>query len=470
MVALSEAAARRNLLPLALLATAAALLAATVAHASLPRSSSRSELLAKPTLAAALASADRLEKARVHTLDRANEAQETLAGSLGDTHRRTFPLELADELAEVLQNSPGADKARVHTRSFALFDKPPRPAADAGVQNLASTLEDVGPEKLASGSLTWEPRLNVWRIRYFASILRWAPEKYSFVAWQPNMGRDPLGLQGPFDGNTARQLWESLPPAPDPVTTFRLIQGGAGTGGALAAGGSLGGLSVAAAPVAATAGVVVVGAGTGYVLGRGVGHIPVGGGRDVDDVLTDLWEKVLPDSLPVPVIQPQPGHSPFKAQLADPHLPDEMRDAITGLHNLWVLNNGEEQPTPDADAANAEQSDEDEPSVTGPFARHHTVPREVRKSRSTGRSLLPDHLVGHPDIKGRAGNPNRWSIPKSEHVDIHTGVPDFNQRWKEELADLEQRKPDSTTWTPTDITGIRDRLVKEFGLEKYRPK
>ncbi len=189
---MSEAAARRRALWPALLVTVAALLAATVAQASLPRDAARSELLAKPALAEALANADRLEKARFHTLDPADEAQETLAGSLGGTHRPTFTV----DLAKALQNSPGADKARVHTRSFALFDRPPRPAANASAQNLASTLEDVGPEKLASGVLTWEPRLNVWRIRHFASILQWAPEKYAFVAWQPQMYRDPMGECG----------------------------------------------------------------------------------------------------------------------------------------------------------------------------------------------------------------------------------------------------------------------------------
>jgi RHS repeat-associated protein len=109
-----------------------------------------------------------------------------------------------------------------------------------------------------------------------------------------------------------------------------------------------------------------------------------------------------------------------------------------------------------------------------PTHLHHTIPREIRKPRNpTKRGLLPPHLEEHPDIKGRAGKPNRWPVPEGEHIDLHKrNRPggDFNQRWKDEIEALRERKPDPATWTPDDIVNIRDRLVDEFDIEKYRPK
>lgn len=102
---------------------------------------------------------------------------------------------------------------------------------------------------------------------------------------------------------------------------------------------------------------------------------------------------------------------------------------------------------------------------------HHTIPREIRKSRRTGESLLPDHLVEHPDIVGKPGNPNRWPVDHNLHVDIHKrnrSGGDYNSRWKEELADLEEFKP-RNEWTADDILEIRDRLTGEFGIDGFRP-
>ena len=107
--------------------------------------------------------------------------------------------------------------------------------------------------------------------------------------------------------------------------------------------------------------------------------------------------------------------------------------------------------------------------------KHHTIPREVRSSRATGDSLLPEHLVEHPDIVGRAGNPNKWRIPAEEHLGesgIHNpNRPggDYNYRWREELRALEEARPNRSTWTAEDITSIRDKLVREFNIERYRP-
>ena len=103
--------------------------------------------------------------------------------------------------------------------------------------------------------------------------------------------------------------------------------------------------------------------------------------------------------------------------------------------------------------------------------KHHTIPREVRRSRTSGASLLPEHLVEHPDIRGRKGLPNRWNIPVDEHVG-KAGVNSrgYNTRFKEELKRLEKLKPNKKMWKPEDITGIRDRLVVEFDIERYRPE
>ena len=87
--------------------------------------------------------------------------------------------------------------------------------------------------------------------------------------------------------------------------------------------------------------------------------------------------------------------------------------------------------------------------------------------------MLPEHLVEHPDIKGRPGNANVWDVPAQEHVDLHKknrAGGDYNSRWKEEMKALEKLKPNQKKWTSGDITGIRDKLAKEFNIEKYRPK
>ncbi|WP_373192331.1 MULTISPECIES: RHS repeat domain-containing protein [Bacteroidaceae] len=101
---------------------------------------------------------------------------------------------------------------------------------------------------------------------------------------------------------------------------------------------------------------------------------------------------------------------------------------------------------------------------------HHTIPREVYNPRSGKPAMLPEHLVNDPDIRGRAGNPNRWSIPADEHIALHKkNRPggDYNTRWKQELDLLD---PDKSKWTKQDILDIRDKLTKEFGIDKYKPK
>lgn len=79
--------------------------------------------------------------------------------------------------------------------------------------------------------------------------------------------------------------------------------------------------------------------------------------------------------------------------------------------------------------------------------------------------------MNDPDIVGKAGNPNRWGVPRPLHKDIHKAEMNggFNQRWKDELLELEEVKP-KHLWTKEDVLGIRDKLTAEFGLSWLRPK
>ena len=90
--------------------------------------------------------------------------------------------------------------------------------------------------------------------------------------------------------------------------------------------------------------------------------------------------------------------------------------------------------------------------------RHHTVPIEVLK-------LLPEKIANNPLVKGRAGAPNRWAIPKDLHRDIHRGAGGgpYNEEFKRRLLAL-KRDP-----KVEDVLRIRDELVEEFGLGAFRP-
>jgi hypothetical protein len=89
--------------------------------------------------------------------------------------------------------------------------------------------------------------------------------------------------------------------------------------------------------------------------------------------------------------------------------------------------------------------------------RHHTVPREILKQ-------LPEDVANNPLVRGRAGAPNRWSIPRDVHESIHRGPGGgaYNEAFKQRLGEL-GRNP-----TADDVLRIRDDLVKQFGLEGYR--
>jgi hypothetical protein len=70
-------------------------------------------------------------------------------------------------------------------------------------------------------------------------------------------------------------------------------------------------------------------------------------------------------------------------------------------------------------------------------------------------------VANDPDVRGKRGNPNIWPMPADVHRDIH---PAYNDRFIEELGRLGNNP------CANDIVSIRDSLVKEFGIEKFRPK
>jgi len=65
-------------------------------------------------------------------------------------------------------------------------------------------------------------------------------------------------------------------------------------------------------------------------------------------------------------------------------------------------------------------------------------------------------------VRGRRGNPNIWPVPGDVHQNIH--MNGYNDRFIEELEKLGNNP------CAADIVNIRDNLVKEFGIAKYRPK
>ena len=87
--------------------------------------------------------------------------------------------------------------------------------------------------------------------------------------------------------------------------------------------------------------------------------------------------------------------------------------------------------------------------------KHHTIPREIQKK-------LPPEVADHKDVRGRSGLPNKKSIPYKKHRDIHQGAGGgkYNQRFEEEIEKIGGYQNVS----PSELTKIRDKLVKEFGI------
>jgi RHS repeat-associated protein len=92
---------------------------------------------------------------------------------------------------------------------------------------------------------------------------------------------------------------------------------------------------------------------------------------------------------------------------------------------------------------------------------HHMVPTEVLKS-------LPAEVANNPAVRGVAGAPNKWPIPRDLHQTIHNtaeiGGQRYNEAFKAEvqaIRDIQRRDP-----TVEEIVGIRDGMAKTYGLLK----
>ena len=157
----------------------------------------------------------------------------TLLAATGAAEASRFTPSAANDLLEkhdastLLGASPANDTATTITSDpssrFPLLTAADRQALTAPLAgDLATALEGMGAEKLASGGQTWELRPNLWRLHELTTIshpscfgyarARWydarnaswlsedpmqdidSPNLYSFVAWQPHMATDPMGL------------------------------------------------------------------------------------------------------------------------------------------------------------------------------------------------------------------------------------------------------------------------------------
>jgi hypothetical protein len=94
--------------------------------------------------------------------------------------------------------------------------------------------------------------------------------------------------------------------------------------------------------------------------------------------------------------------------------------------------------------------------------RHHIIPKEIL------RKYLPKNVAKDPRIRGVRGKPNRWLIPEDYHKALHYGRGGgiYNARWIDEIKKLPKAKRDITV---EDILRIRDKLIREFGLTRFRP-
>lgn len=131
-----------------------------------------------------------------------------------------------------------------------------------------------------------ETQLYYYRARYYSpSLGRFVSSDpagiggginlYGYVGNQTTGARDPLGLQSGA---------QALP----------WISGGSGAAGAIWALAGTVGSTIVEAVVSTPVGVAVgLAGGVGALIGRGIGHIPTGGGRTVDDAVTDFWVSVV---------------------------------------------------------------------------------------------------------------------------------------------------------------------------------
>jgi len=103
----------------------------------------------------------------------------------------------------------------------------------------------------------------------------------------------------------------------------------------------------------------------------------------------------------------------------------------------------------------------------GKLIGHHTVPTAVLKKLNPAvRSKGP--------VRGMAGQRNIWEIPEDLHKYLHGGGPRggrWNEAWWRELQLRYGGTPEKAA-EMADVDGIvtiREKLVREFDLEEYRP-
>jgi len=133
--------------------------------------------------------------------------------------------------------------------------------------------------------------------------------------------------------------------------------------------------------------------------------------------------------------------------------PPDIVGGLQWIHDWWISR--AEQGN---DATAPERSGSETPPPDSPTRGHHTVPKEILKQ-------LPKEVADDPAVRGRAGAPNVWEIPKEIHDEIHHGAGGgpYNETWKRELQGL-GRAP-----TVEDIKQLREKITKQFGIDRYRP-
>ena len=92
--------------------------------------------------------------------------------------------------------------------------------------------------------------------------------------------------------------------------------------------------------------------------------------------------------------------------------------------------------------------------------KHHTIPSQILNR------YLPRDIADA--VRGKAGAPNIWKIPRNLHDIIHHGPGPggyYYGAWREALAPLLARG----NITEAEIYAIRDQLANAFGLWKWKP-
>lgn len=93
---------------------------------------------------------------------------------------------------------------------------------------------------------------------------------------------------------------------------------------------------------------------------------------------------------------------------------------------------------------------------------HHMVPTQVLKD-------LPPEVANNPAVRGVAGAPNKWPIPRSLHQQIHNTAEIGGERYNIAFQNSVDKIRAERAITPADVVSIRNDMAKTYGLDKYRP-